>query len=235
MEQRKTPPLSKRLSAVARYVRQGSTAADVGTDHAYLPINLVLSGKAEKVIASDVVDGPLASAAENVASWPAVKDKIILVKADGLDGIEKYQPDDILICGMGGELIAEIIARSDYVKNSGINIVLQPMTKAEILRDYLYSAGFKVTGESIVYEDGKLYQIIAARYDGISRHIGLCEAWLGELNIAEKGDNFSRLVDKTISGFEKKIQGLKIAGRDCTEYESLVSKLNTYKEQYYDG
>ena len=231
MEQRKTPPLSKRLSAVAGYVRYGSTVADIGTDHAYLPIYLALSGKAERVIASDVVDGPLATAAENISLYPDAADKIILTKADGLCGIEKYEPDDVLICGMGGELIVEILSRSGYVKNGAVNLVLQPMTKAEVLRAYLYSAGFRVNGESIVYEDGKLYQIISARYDGVSRRIGECEAYLGELNIAERGENFLRLVDKTVSGFEKKIKGLKTACRDSSEYEELVSKLNTYKEQ----
>ena len=231
MEQRRTPPLSKRLSAAAGYVREGSTVADIGTDHAYLPIFLALSGKAERVIASDVVDGPLATAAENISLYPDAADKIILTKADGLCDIEKYKPDDILICGMGGELIVGILSRSGYVKNGAVNLVLQPMTKAEVLRAYLYSSGFKVNGESIVYEDGKLYQIISARYDGVSRRIGECEALLGEFNIAERGENFTRLVDKTVSGFEKKIKGLQKAGKNSGEFERLVSELDTYREK----
>ena len=231
MEQRKIPPLSKRLSAAAEYIREGSAVADVGTDHAYLPIYLALSGKAERVIASDVVDGPLATAADNIALYPGAAEKIILTKADGLCGIEKYEPDDILICGMGGELIIQILSRSEYVKNGAVNLVLQPMTKAEVLRAYLYSSGFAVTGEKIVYEDGKLYQIISARYDGVSRLIGECEAYLGELNIAERGENFARLVGKTAAGFEKKINGLKTAGRDSSVYEELLSKLDTYRER----
>ena len=119
--------LSKRLSTAASFVRSGAVCADIGTDHSYVPIHLVLSGIVNKAIASDVNEGPTLIAKENVKKY-GLDDKIIVRTANGLDGIEEYKPTDILICGMGGELISEILNRSEYVKNNEVRLILQPMT-----------------------------------------------------------------------------------------------------------
>ncbi len=111
--------LSKRLSAAASLVSDGAIVADIGTDHAYIPINLVLSGKASYAIASDVNEGPIAIAKENIEKY-GVSDKIAVRVTNGLDGIEQYKPDCILICGMGGELIVNILKASEYIKNNNI-------------------------------------------------------------------------------------------------------------------
>ena len=141
--------LSKRLSAAASFVSDGAIVADIGTDHAYIPINLILSGKASYVIASDVNEGPIAIAKENIEKY-GVADKITVRVANGLDGIEQYKPDNILICGMGGELIVNILKASEYIKNSSVKLILQPMTSIKELREYL-SDGFLITNEEIVY------------------------------------------------------------------------------------
>mgnify|MGYP003301554816 CR=1 FL=1 len=104
----KKTKLDARLLAVASLVREGAYLADVGTDHAYLPIVLVLEGVSKKAVASDINEGPYLRALSNVRAH-SLSDKITALCTPGLDGIEKYAPTDILICGMGGELIFRII------------------------------------------------------------------------------------------------------------------------------
>ena len=133
--------LSKRLSTVASFVRNGVIVADVGTDHAYLPIYLVQSKKAKKAIATDINEGPLSRARENILQ-NGLENEILTYISNGLNGIESNFPDDIMICGMGGELIAEILDKSNYVKNSNVNLILQPMTSVKELREYLQNGFF---------------------------------------------------------------------------------------------
>ena len=128
--------LSKRLSAAASFVRDGAVCADIGTDHAYIPISLVLDGKVKYAIASDINEGPILKARENIEKY-GLADKITARIADGLNGIEEYKPNSIVICGMGGELIARIINDCAYVKQQGIQLILQPMTSIAELREYL--------------------------------------------------------------------------------------------------
>ena len=195
--------LSKRLSAAASFVSDGAIVADIGTDHAYIPINLILSSKASYAIASDVNEGPIAIAKENIEKY-GVADKITVRVANGLDGIEQYKPDNILICGMGGELIVNILKASEYIKNSSVKLILQPMTSIKELREYL-SDGFLITNEEIVYEASKLYQIICAQYDGISREYTNTELELGKINIEKKMPLFNDLLSQLIKKRKKRL------------------------------
>ena len=103
-----------RLGRAADFVREGAVVADIGTDHAYLPIYLLLSGKIKFAVASDINRGPLDSAKRNAAKY-GLTDKMRFTLANGLDGLplEEDGVSDIVICGMGGELIAQIIAASE--------------------------------------------------------------------------------------------------------------------------
>lgn len=163
------PDLRERLTAVLREVRPGSVVSDVGTDHAHLPITLCRRGIARRVIASDVRDGPIASARENIARY-GLSDVITVVKTDGLNGIEQYDPDDILISGMGGELIVRILSEAPFTRAEGKRLVLQPQTHPELVREYLMRSGFRIVHETVAEDDGgRIYQIITADYDGTVR------------------------------------------------------------------
>jgi len=106
-----TPPKPDgRLMSAAPFVR-GGVIADIGTDHAYLPVWLLLTGRVQGAVATDIREGPLRTAARTVERY-GLSGKISLILADGLAGIEKYHPDDIIIFGMGGELIASIIEKA---------------------------------------------------------------------------------------------------------------------------
>lgn len=215
--------ISKRLCTVASYVRNGAVVADIGTDHAYLPIYLALENKIKKAIASDINEGPISKARDNIHKY-GLEDVIDTCVADGLDGIEKYTPTDIMICGMGGELIAQIVEKSAYAKKHGVRLVLQPMTSVKELREYLQN-GFFTIAENVVYEDEKLYQIICVEYDGIKREYSNAELELGIKNIENGGEMFNMLLLSLIAKKEKKLNGLKIGGYDTKETEKEINEL----------
>ncbi len=216
--------LSKRLCTAASYVRNGAVVADIGTDHAYLPIYLALEKKIAIAIASDINEGPISKARENIHKYGL--DSIIdTCVANGLDGIEKYEPTDIAICGMGGELIAQIIENSAYAKKQGVRLILQPMTSVKELREHLQN-GFFTIAENVVFEDNKLYQIIVVEYDGIKREYSSAELELGVKNIENGGEMFERLLMSLIAKKEKKLNGLKLGGYDTDE---IVKEINELK------
>ncbi len=206
--------IDNRLSACASLVRHGSLVADIGSDHAYLPIYLIENGICPRAIASDINEGPVARARQNVSD--AGLEKLITVMlADGLDSASKSAPDDIIIAGMGGELIRDILSRSEYVKDPGVRLILQPMTMPEVLRTYLYEHGFAVTDELICRSAGKNYQIIAAAYDGVPRKISYELSVIGEINskrIAEKPTESDVLYINTLeTALKRRIVGMKSA------------------------
>lgn len=219
--------LSERLRTAAHYVRSGAVVADVGTDHGYIPIYLIKQGIARLAVASDINEGPISRARENI-SFFELDDKIITYVANGLDGIEKHAPTDILICGMGGELIAEIIEKSNYAKKAGINLILQPMTSAFELRSYLKN-GFKIIDESLVFEDGKFYQIICATYDGEVRSYNDEELELGEVNIKKKTPVFKAFLDFMIAKKTKIKLGLALGGCDTSNIEKEIERMEKLK------
>ena len=223
------PNLDARLLAVAEYVRRGAYVCDVGTDHAYLPVYLVLTGRARCALASDINEGPVLRAKKSVARYSAA-DKIRVVLSDGLNGAEKYGITDIIIAGMGGELIAEIIDKAKWVRDIRYRLILQPMTHAEILRKYLVEGGFEIKDENIVTEqnDSKIYQIICAEYTGIAESYSNEELLLGKHNIARNDSEFIKLCERFNSA-NKKIKAAKeSAGQDA----SIEAEIVAFTEKY---
>ena len=221
--------ISKRLCTAASYVRNGAVVADIGTDHAYLPIYLALENKIKRAVASDINEGPISKARENIHKH-GMENVIETCVANGLNGIEKYAPTDILICGMGGELISQIIEESQYAKMKGIRLILQPMTSIRELREYLQK-GFSIIAESIVYEDQKLYQIICAEYDGIERAYNSAELELGTKNIENGGEMLEMLLRSLIAKKEKKLNGLIIGGYDTEEICKEINELKKLSKE----
>lgn len=155
--------LDKRLTACAELVTGRGIACDVGTDHAYLAAELINSGKCRKVIASDVKEGPLASAKATVEKY-GIGDKVELILSDGLEKVPLEGVSDVVITGMGGETIAAIIDAIESAPSdiADIRWILQPMTKPEFLRKRLYEQGFEITGERVIEDGDKLYVVMTA-------------------------------------------------------------------------
>ncbi len=225
----KTKGLTPRLRAVAELVRHGAFVADVGTDHAYLPIALVSEGRAVGAVASDINEGPYLRAKKNVEEQH-LENKITTVHCAGLSGIDKYSPTDILICGMGGELIASIIDDAPFTKDPKIRLVLQPMTHPEILREYLLKNGFEILFERIVKEE-KLYQIICAEYSGKNKNIDYndAELLLGRLNINAGGEQLVALVCHHLNILERISTAKHSALTDATFEDGLIERLKEIK------
>ena len=181
MERKLTKPkLDDRMMSAASFVNRGDVVADVGTDHGYLPIYLILSGIIPFAVASDIREGPLGRARKNARKY-GVDQKMKFELSDGLAFLEDGCPvDDIIICGMGGETIISIIEASDYPKKSGVRLILQPMTKAFELREYLYSGGFEIMDEMLSESGGKIYSCMLTRYTGKSRSVSFAAKMLGE-------------------------------------------------------
>lgn len=161
--------LPKRLSAIYDIVENGALVADIGTDHALLPIALVENGKCDSAIASDIALGPLKIAEKNILSH-GLLEKIKTVQSDGLENVSKFNPKNIIIAGMGGETIRDILSTSPYPKCSGALLLLQPMTHCELLREHLITSGFSILDEKVIREQHRFYVIIAARFSQLQEH-----------------------------------------------------------------
>ncbi len=155
--------LDKRLSMVASLVRRGSRVADIGTDHAYLPVYLVQAGICPQGVAADIRSGPLESARRTVTE-AGLTDKIALRLGDGLAPLAANEVEDIVIAGMGGETIVQILSAVEWVKDMHLQFILQPMTRAEELRRWLLTNGFVITEERLVQDGHRLYPVMAVMY-----------------------------------------------------------------------
>lgn len=153
--------MDARLLACARLCK-GDVLCDVGTDHGYLPCYMIENGLCKKAFACDVAQGPLNSAIAHIKER-CLSDKITAVLSDGLDSVEKGDITDVVVAGMGGELIAQIVTRCDWLKE-GINLVLQPMTKPDILRKKLYESGYSVLCESACVSGRFVYSVMQVTF-----------------------------------------------------------------------
>ncbi|SMC94203.1 tRNA (adenine(22)-N(1))-methyltransferase [Sporomusa malonica] len=153
--------LGQRLKAIADMVPSGSTPADIGTDHAYLPIYLVQQNIVPCAIAGDVHQGPYLSAQNAVASVH-LEHHIFVRLGNGLEVVKPGEADVVVIAGMGGATIIDILRSCPEVTRTLKRLILQPMIAASLVRNWLHTHSWQIVEEQLVEEDGKLYQIIAA-------------------------------------------------------------------------
>ena len=157
--------LDSRLAAAAEFVGYGTVAADIGTDHGYLVCWLVENGVCQKAYATDINEKPLESA-KNLISQMGLEDKIETRLTNGLSGLPEKEINEVLICGMGGETIMEILGAHDWVKSERVHLVLQPMSRADSLRRWLYENGWRIAEEKAVEAEGHIYSVMSVEYSG---------------------------------------------------------------------
>ena len=150
-----------RLNAMINFVRAGNTVADIGTDHAYLPVELIRSGKSFSVIAADKNFGPVQAARKNISAFGLEKN-IELRHGDGLKVLQVGEVETICIGGMGGTLIAEILENDLEVAKSAEQLILQPMNCVEELKNFLRKNNWYVADEDLAEDGGIIYEIICA-------------------------------------------------------------------------
>lgn len=161
--------ISLRLRTIADLVvERCNTLADIGTDHAYIPIYLIKKDICKKVIASDINSGPVKKARLNI-SLEGLSKSIECRLGSGLTTIKPKEVQVAIIAGMGGQLIKDIIEESiDVFKNLDYAI-LQPVQNPEVLREHLYKKGYNIIQEDLCYDEGKYYEIIKVAYDKIEK------------------------------------------------------------------
>ncbi|MBR5977198.1 MAG: SAM-dependent methyltransferase [Clostridia bacterium] len=171
--------LDMRLRMVAGLIRPGIPLADIGTDHAYLPVFLVENDIIPKALASDVKIGPLENAKKTINKHN-LSDKITPVLSDGLKEIP-HEYTDFCIAGMGGELIAKILEESPWVRRQGNHFVFQPQTHPEDLRRHLLTNGYEIVREDVVKERMKYYLAIEAVCTGVTEEHREADYYIGKL------------------------------------------------------
>ena len=156
--------ISERLKCVASLVNKGARVADIGTDHAYLPIYLVQNGISNKVYACDVRKEPLRRAKLHIDEY-GLSDKITTKLCDGLKGINKGDVDTVTICGMGGKLMKNILKAGIDKLGDNTQLVLSAQSELKDFRKYLLETGIDIKSEHMLLEDGKYYFIFDCVYN----------------------------------------------------------------------
>lgn len=229
MKNHSAQPLDGRLALAASFVPAGSVICDVGTDHAYLPIWLIQNGVCPRALACDINEGPLQSARTH-ARAAGCADKITFYRADGLNGIDLAAEgvQTVLICGMGGELIARIWTECAYSRTRGVRAILQPMSSAEDLRTSLAERGYCIEDERLAEAAGRIYSCLCVTYDGVPRQLTPAEKVLGAAHIRRgcAGEAlFAAYLRREIAAAEKKLRGRTAGGLDTAQERALLCEL----------
>jgi len=164
LNQGKQPKLSPRLQLVADFIEKDAAVADIGTDHGLLPIYLVLNNLVSKITASDISEGSLHSAVKNAGLY-GVNDQISFVRAPGLTGISENDADTIVVAGVGGETIIEILDGAPWLRQPDIHCVLQPQSKLDELCSWLDNNGYSICEAKLTLDRGRYYCVLLVTWD----------------------------------------------------------------------
>lgn len=221
--------LSARLGLIASMVPQNAAVCDVGCDHGYLALSLLESGRARSVIAADLREKPLASARANAARFGL--EQISFRLCDGLSGVKPGEADTVIIAGMGGDVISGILSRCAWIRDSAVTLLLQAMTSAEVLRDYLAENGFRITAEPALFENRRVYSIISARYDGICRPASPVYRYIGAVSPeTEAGKAYLLKQYRRLSACAEKLCTVAHKQEEYLEYKTAAEALGRLLE-----
>ncbi len=226
--------LSKRLQCIANQVTRGSSVADIGTDHGYIPIYLYQQNRIIKGIAMDIGKGPLEKAKMNIHYYKASS----VIETRQSDGLEKLQPgevDTIIIAGMGGLLIQNILARKIFLLRTLKRLILQPQKNQDIVRYFLHKNGFQISNEHIVKEEGHFYTIITA-VPGEEKYKRKADYLFGKKLIEEKNALLKeyiseqlRLSDEILKKMQgKTTEGAKKRREEVIEFKKVCREVLTW-------
>lgn len=228
-------PISKRLLCCAEKVHKSAKVADIGCDHGYLSIELLRSGRAEFVHASDLREKPLQKAMENAERF-GVAEKMRFSIADGLRAIDPQTVDTIVCAGMGGDLIAQILSECPWVRNEKYRLILQAQSSGHDLRRNLSSMGFGIEEETLVEDGGFLYQVMVVRY-GTAQTLTPGQQYISPQLLMSDSElimsYFERIENAlilTVEGIRKSAQ----AHEKLAYYETALAEVREMRKNY-DG
>jgi tRNA (adenine22-N1)-methyltransferase len=223
--------LSPRLKLIAD-MTEGKSVADIGTDHGKLVIDLVNRGKVLYAVASDVGKGPVSACKKNVKA-SGLSDKISIRLGNGLDTIDCDEVETVVIAGMGGELISEIINSGSDKITDKTQLVLQPMTAGDALRIYLTCNGYVICDERAVCEEEKIYTVISVRKGKSTPRSG-GKAIISPALLVHKEQNTTRYIQRELERLQKKLYGMQNATVADNDGISHVKTLVTEVEEMYE-
>ena len=230
--------LSKRLQAVADLISSDLTVADVGTDHGYIPIYLIETGKCKKTFAMDVNRGPLLRAKEHIEEH-GLESQIETRLSDGVKHLAVGECEAVVIAGMGGALTIKILEDGRSIFKSLREFVLQPQSELHKVREYLLEQGYSIVAEDMVQEDGKFYPMMKV-INGTSDAYHAIEFRYGKLLLLEQNTVLKAFLEKEkqtkkmiLQNLQKE-DGLHIEVRR-KEIEEELEGIEYALQRYYEG
>ena len=228
--------LDGRLLAISEYVDGSRILADIGCDHGRLSVSLLQSGRTGYVYARDI-SAPSLQKARLLAEKCGLTERMQIEEADGLRGLS-VNPDTIVIAGMGGLLIASILKDGRSIAQNAEQIILQPMRGIPQLRRYLHDEGYLILRDRICEEAGRLYQVMDVRFTGERQCFSALpdgEYDVGEYMLMHKDKLLPEYVNRLKNELSDALAGQRKSGRDCTELENRLKKLEETEEIYYEA
>ena len=224
--------LSKRLQNVADMVTKGYIVADIGTDHGYVPIYLIKNGIVPKAYAMDINEGPLKIADKNIR-LEGLQDKITTVLSDGMNEMTSEMAESVVIAGMGGDLITDILNRGKNIK--GIKeLVLSPHKRVDIVRKYLLDNNWKITDENMVIDNNKYYTILRAVPEKEESEYDETEIMYGRLLLTTKNPVLKKYLEKENKMYEEVLKKVENSKNETINGVMNNLKINRKGLEYYD-
>lgn len=218
--------LTNRLLKIASLVSENKRVADIGTDHGYIPVYLLNEKKIDFAILADINKGPLENARSEVRK-NKLEDKVDLRLGSGIEVLKKDEVDEIIIAGMGGILISDLLEANKEVAHSVDKLILQPMQAQEELRAYLLNNGYEILDECLEKEDFRIYEIIVAKYTGKNTPVEDDIYYEVGKKLIENNDKFlGEFIDNKIKKYNNIID--KLGNK---ESEAVISKRNLANER----
>ncbi len=231
----KVVPISKRLLCCASLVPEGARLADIGTDHGYLGIYLLLAGRVRHVIAADLRPQPLARAMQNAEEY-GVAERMEFVLSDGFSALEKDKFDTVVCAGMGGDLIIRLLENAPWLRNGRYTLVLQPQSSGQSVRRYLAEQGFDAEEERLVEDAGFLYTVMRVRFSGEVRTLSAGEQYVSRQLLQSESELLPAYLHRLCKALQITVDGLRSADKPRPErqayYERALCEIREMEKCY---
>ena len=226
--------MNKRLLLIAENIENGVGVIDVGTDHGYLPVYLAQNSYSGNIFASDINEDPLKKAKAH-ALQAGFEDRISFSLCDGLETCPRDQIDTIVIAGMGGDMIVKILDEGYWCMDPKYKLILQPMSKADVLRYWLVYNDFEISKELLVDENDTLYQIIVARF-GKRTKLNDAELYTGKYQLSGDKTLYKRQFGACLKRFERAVKEMKsgesIPAFRLRFFEEVLNQLQEMRSEH---
>ena len=223
---------SYRLKTVAKMTTKGNIAADIGTDHGYVPIYLVENNICEKVYAMDINEGPLKIAKKNI-TLKGLNNQIVTIQSNGMEKMKNNMADTVIIAGMGGDLIVNILKKGESIE--GIKeLVLSPHRRVDLVREYILDKGWEIIDEKMLIDCGKYYTVIKAKRGRNDALYSKMEIKYGRILLDRKDITLKGYLEKEYSKFSDILNTMKKNNSEDIKQVENIIKLNREAYKIYD-